>query len=182
MRTLLTLDPGMGHPACAVFKDGRLVDCMRIAGSLDTTADPAMRSCVVADGVMAWFSARDFDLLDEVAMELPQFYSRKKSKGDPNKLALLVLVCGAVAARMRTEYGCAITCYHPGEWAGQLPKSTKRGEALTSPRGLRVVSKLSDAERGALADDHDSVDSVGIGLHHLGRFAPVRVFPGALPG
>ena len=84
-------------------------------------------------------------------------------------------MCGAVAALLP---GADVACYTPGEWTRGIPKKTT-GSAKTGPRALRILSRLSDAERAVVPDSHDALDAVGLGLYRLGRFERRRVLPGA---
>lgn len=172
---LIAVDPGANHPACAEFLDGVLVRSGRV--KLPRTLvryDPLDRARCIAG-----FVNNDYNLIEanEVVIELPQVYARSKSKGDPNDLILLAAVCGAIAARCMHA---KVTCYRPRQWAGNVPKTTT-GDPWKSPRGQRIWSRLSASERAATSNDHDSTDSVGIGLFRLGRLAPRVVLPGALP-
>ncbi len=114
-----------------------------------------------------------FTKYSALVAELPQFYAVGKGKGNPNKLALLTLVVGAVAGQL------AVPCYDflPAEWIGGVPKA-EAGDPWKSPRGAIIGSRLRPAERLRVASNHDSVDVAGIGLKILGRLDK-GVFPGA---
>lgn len=114
------------------------------------------------------------------AFEWPQIYRASKSKGDPNDLPALVGVSMYVAGVI---FCTDIHSYTPREWAGSLPKATtSKAAADASPRANRIRSHLSKAElKHWPTGQHDAIDSVGIGLHFLGRLKPARVFPGSTP-
>lgn len=112
-----------------------------------------------------------------LVVEWQQVYRASRAKGDPNDLLGMGFVSGAVAGLLQPA---ELVGYLPAEWC-RLKKSTKHREAFTSPRGLRIMSRLSPAEKALVPRFHDSVDAVGLGLHHLGRLAPRRIFPGATP-
>lgn len=113
---------------------------------------------------------------DVVAIEVPQVYTAVRAKGDPNQLLPLYGIGAAIGALLPNA---RIVEYRPAQWAGQLPKTTKHREAKQSLRGARIMSRLSETECLLVPDDHDVIDAIGIGLHHLGRLAPRRVYPGA---
>lgn len=178
MRWLLAVDPGVDNPAFAYFVDAILVIARRVAipeslaalGPVDRCEQIARRICAAVAGPA-----------DALVIEQPQFYRASRSKGDPNKLALLVLVNGAVAALARQTWGSNISVDspYPAQWAGQIPKSTKKGEAWKSPRGRLIRGQISHAEFIVCENNHDSVDAVGLGLWKLGRLFPASVYPGA---
>jgi hypothetical protein len=181
---LLAVDPGVDNPAFALFRHSQLMVARRVQlQDVLASLGPVDRCEFVANQILtdvvsamgAW------PQLDALVVEQPQFYRASKSKGDPNKLALLVLVCGSMAAAVRAQFGrhVRIESYYPAEWAGQIPKSTKAKQAWKSPRGRLIRGQLSEAEFAAVQDTHDAVDAVGIGLRFLDRLIPPHVYPGA---
>jgi len=180
MTTLLGLDPSLSSSGVALFYNGVLLAAARITcRTAITDHNIGVRCLAMADRIRDWCPGAD-----RIVWEWPQIYGVGKSKSDPNKLLGLVAIGTAVAARFQAaRYAqgreMSITTPTPREWTGGLPKSTKPGEALTSQRGRRVLSKLSEEERLLVPDQHDVVDAVGLGLWALDRFEPVRVFPGA---
>lgn len=182
---LLAFDPGAEHPACALFRGGLLVAAERVRLDPEwAELPPVSRAVRVAEACVRWGIGREAEPRVLVC-EHPQVYRAGKSKGDPADLILLSAINGAVAgilslALAARDVGLVIHSPTPGEWAGQLPKSTT-GDAWASPRGQRVRSHLSEAEVLLVQSTHDAIDAAGLGLWALGRLAPVRVFPGALP-
>jgi len=182
---LLAFDPGADHPACAFFRAGILQCAERVRvdeGWKDLP--PVARAVRIAEACLRWGIGREAEPRVLVC-EHPQVYRAKKSKGDPNDLILLATINGALAGMLalavsKRDIGLQILSPTPAEWAGQLPKATT-GDPWLSPRGLRIRERLSDAEALVVQPSHDALDSVGIGLHVLGRFAPRHVYPGALP-
>lgn len=201
---LLALDPSIRSPGVALFSGGELrraatlridADCLRCGlvvgparGCQCDTPDygPVIPRCLrVAQEVLAWMLPT---VPRALAVEWPQWYARDKSKGDPNDLAGLSGVAGAVAGILHVlaaqrQQGLQVVGYKPAEWlGGQLPKSKTR-TAAGNPRAERVLKRLTDLEICRMTDTgHDTVDAVGIGLHALGRLQPLRVFPGATAG
>lgn len=101
-----------------------------------------------------------------VAYEWPQIYPGRKTP--PKDLLHLTGVLGAVAMAMPNAVS-DWTPYAPREWKGQVPKAVDHA---------RTVSVLSRLERDLLNDSlkgiprslsHNTLDAVGIGLHHLER-------------
>ena len=167
---LLALDPGIVHPACALFQEGVLVRASRVKlpGAL-AKLDPLARELGVAQCILAWLGGVRPDVL---VVERPQIYRASKSPGDPNDLLSLAALNAAVGALVQ-----APTCksYLPREWAGTTQK-TKTGDPWLSMRGQRVHKRLSEVELATVVPSHDAVDAIGIGLHHLGRFDRIRNF------
>lgn len=187
---LLAVDPSIRSLGAALFRDGTLTACTKVRGCVVGGADRVHRARLIALEVSEWIRTTPRHRLgpDRIVVEWPQVYRAGKSKGDPNDLLGLAGVCAAVAALFPSA---EVTSYLPDEWAPCPKVSLERrrrklgpidSEAFTSPRGLRVMGRLSPAERALVPMSHDAVDSVGLGLHHLGRLAPLKVYPGATPG
>lgn len=188
---LLSVDPGLRSPGAALFRHGVLIACDRIKLDAELQAlDAGTRYLRVAQEIIAWYAdvieAQGACALRTVIFEHPQWYTRDKSKGDPNKLAgclgvgqsVAVLAFErCVAAEVR---GPEILSPLPAEWTGQLPKATK-GNPWACPRGERVSSRLVEAERKLVPAQHDAIDGLGLGLWALGRYDRRRVFPGTEP-
>lgn len=184
---LLAVDPSLRSAGVALYRDGQLVAVGRMRG-IETTYDVAHRCRVMARDIMVWVADRALVIPspDVLALEWPQIYRAAKSKGDPNDMLGLAGVCAAVAAL----YPMAeVRSFLPDQWEPApkvSPERKRRGlgpidsEAFTSPRGVRILSRLSDAERALIPMSHDAMDAVGIGLHALGRLAIRRVYHGAV--
>lgn len=171
---LLAVDPGIRGCGVAVFEATKLVHASYVRNPVreGTGAGPAasMASWIVGS-TSAWKP-------NALALEWPRVYARMiregKSKGDPNDLLGLAAIDAAVAALLAPAIA---TCYAPSDWKGQMTKEACH---------LRIQKRLVDreafvaaegaSEAGALA--HNMWDAVGIGLHHLGRLAPIRNFGG----
>lgn len=176
MSTLLALDPGIRYPAVALFADGELVFASRVKlpGKLTKLQ---MGERVRQIGNLIYVHVAQYvTSVDHLVYECPQIYSRRKSKGDPNDLIPLALVCGLVSGRFPAA---TVTALKPREWCGQLPKSTVASEVWTSARGELVARRLNAAERASVVSSHDAIDATGIGLFHLDRLYR-RVLPGAV--
>ena len=170
---LVALDPSIRSCGLAMFEDGTLIHAesvKMIAGS-----DVAARALAMARQVSyhvethesgAWLANRRNA---HVVTEWPQTYRAQHAKGDPNDLHAIAAVGTAVAALL----GAAeLVSYTPREWAGQVPKTTK-GDCRQSPRARQIRSRLLAAEipvwEALRSSDHDAIDAIGIGCHHLSR-------------
>lgn len=163
----------------------------------DEEQDPAHRWFLACLAIEGWLATkiRGSDEVTALVFERPQFYSAVKSKGDPNKLVGVLGVAAMLAGRLSMQNLRAmpsrgmIASYLPAEWIGQLSKvcptckgkAKKKckdchGSAWETPRGRRIQSRLSIDERAVCPDQNDAIDAVGIGLKHVGRLEPVRVY------
>lgn len=171
---LVALDPGLLHPAIALFHGGVLIYAARVELPKTLSAKTNLGARVVSVArhcqyvVAEWFEPLGSP---ELVFEWPQVYRAAKSKGDPNDLLPLAGICGALSGVLQATL---ITSYTPAEWIGQLPKGTT-GDPRESPRGTRIWSRLTHAEQMTITLSHDAIDAVGLGLHHLGRLKPKRV-------
>jgi len=85
---LKSVDPGLRTCGVALWRDGILTHAELVRGSPK------------AQGFDAWYPmamAVALPHVDELAIELPQVYSRGLSKGDPNDLIQLAVIVGVVA-------------------------------------------------------------------------------------
>ncbi len=174
MKVLVAVDPALVSSGLAVFLDGALTHASSVRSSAGPSADIAARVLVMANLVAE--RVRQLYPLERamisVATEWPQVYRGHRAVGDPNDLPAIAAVGASVAAFLRAS---EVRSYTPHVWAGQVPKVT-RGDCKSSPRALRIRSRLSGLESAvwdALGPhEHDAVDAVGIGCHALGRVRP----------
>ena len=173
---LVAFDPGVDHPAAAVFLDGELraASRVRVPGAIDSL-EVGERCRQIALLVREWVMTQTGGVKpSNFVYELMQILRVGKSKGDPNKLVPLVALAGNVSGYLDAP----ALAYQPGEWSGGIKKSTKAGEAWTSPRGKLIWRLLRETERPRVESTHDAVDSVGIGMKALGRLG--KTFPGTV--
>ena len=159
---LLSVDPGK-CTGYAVF-DGGLLRRAGVASVPSNTPLPEKVRRIAGE-----FTG----FYDEAAYELPQVYTRDKSKGDPNDLMPLAAIIGGFVMRFpETKH----TLYKPREWKGQLTKDACHA---------RITERLSEEEARTLIHSlsfvsatlrHNALDAVGIGLFHLGRLTKKRVY------
>ncbi len=173
---ILCVDPSLRSIGVAVYYDDRLCEAATLKPAVRTTDDIAHRCRAAAMTILEWCRPHQtVDPIAQLVVEWPQVYRAVKSKGDPNDLLGLAGICAAVAALFEVP----VFSYTPAEWAGQLPKATTKKLTAYSPRTKRIMSRLSAVELGRVPVQHDALDAIGLGLHHLGRLAPRRVFAGA---
>jgi hypothetical protein len=130
------------------------------------------------DGVLAelaalWGCVVSAVVIALLLFEWPQMYSVDKQKGDQNDLPPMAGIDTGIACLYS---GVPTKDYSPREWKGQIDKEVMNDRVWRrlSPEEQRCIERLP---RGGLS--HDALDACGVGLHHLGRLDPVRVFVGA---
>lgn len=166
---VVSFDPGLGHPAIAVWDRGTLVRAARVKlpgalKKLDRVERGRQISALVAAQALGELPAGERFIA--FLCEHPQWYSERqgKSKVDPNKLAGMAVIDGAVAARLDVP----TWSYLPGEWCSGMPKS-ETGDPWKSPRGHVIKSRLRPGELEVIEPTHDALDSVGVGMKFLLR-------------
>lgn len=167
---LLAVDPGLLHPAAAVFEDGELKKASRvkIPKGINTKTPIGARCKAISFAVAEWADVAP----NTVVIEWPKIYTAGKSKGDPNLLLPLVGIGMCIAGFFPD---CELLSPLPSEWTGQVPKATS-GDAWLSARGIKIKKRLSESEIACIDVSHDSLDSVGLGLWALGRYDRLRVY------
>jgi hypothetical protein len=192
---LLAVDPSIVKPGIALFVRRELRAVAKV--KIPAVHERAGRAAIASYALLDWYSARVAEGLlagcdgsfIELAVEWPRVlpYGAAGATGQPNDLFGLAGVCAGFAVALRPH---RVHSYLPDEWCklGKVSPERKRAklgpidsEAFTSPKGARIMSRLTPAERALVPQSHDAVDAVGIGLHALGRLAPVKVYPGAVP-
>lgn len=164
----LAIDPSLTSSGFAYFEGATLVETRRITarGSDDCKA---VRAAQMAARILERAAGYRVTTL---VVEWPQIYRATRSKSNPNDLLGLAAIAGILAsalqhARVRTPT--------PAEWIGQLPKAT-RGNAMSSPRALRIMSRLTSSECVLVLNQHDVIDAVGLALWSMGRLSPRRIY------
>lgn len=168
---LVGLDPSIASPGATVFRDGLVYASAYFP--IKTRGNHGEKCMNAALQIRSWLHNVGSQPT-AIAYEWPQIY-----RGDEGKLAVMnavIYMSGvdlALTALLAMDCAAcnqtlAIFSWVPGDIWGNLPKR-KTGSAFESPRGRRVKSRLSDAERAIVPDQHDAVDSCGIGLHASDR-------------
>lgn len=171
---LLAMDPGLISCGVALFEGTTLTAAGVVKYKAPKGADVLDRVLGVARGVRNWTLSQG-GKIDALAAEWPPVYAPgKETKGGPKAVIPLAGVCGAVAALLEPE---SVTSYLPAEWAGQVRKAETVKGAKTSPRAKKIVRRLSADEMAvwSTVKYHDTIDAIGIGLRHVGRFDRIRV-------
>lgn len=164
---LVALDPSIVSPGVAVFRDGVLYANCVLKIPADTKLNHAERCSVAAGAIVTWLGNNQISAR-YIAFEWPQIY-QTDTPAVSNAVLYMIGVDMAVTTALVACSGIErVYSYLPAEIWNNLPKC-KTGSSFTSPRGVRVASRLSNAERVVAVDQHDAVDAIGIGLHTLGR-------------
>lgn len=169
MKYVLAIDPGIRGSGIAEFCGGELIRARYVANPSPPKENIGARALFMAREIFNTCGG-----VHEIVIEWPKVYARGKSQGDPADLLPLVGVGMAVAGLVGARFGVIVRSYEPSEWKGQIPK----GAAFVG----RVKLRLEGTERSAIdlpigSLAHNVWDAIGLGLHHLGRFERVRVFP-----
>lgn len=170
---LVAFDPGLLHPAVAVFDRGVLVGAsrVRLPGSLKKE-DDGERARVIAELTFAYVVERTRGAVPStLVVERPKVYPVGRSEGDPADLIAITLVAGAVIGRLSGP-GLAALAPIPSDWIGAIPKA-KTGDPRKSPRGSLIMRRLTPSELALVELSHDAFDACGLGMHALGRLAKV---------
>lgn len=166
---LLALDPGIRGCGVALFREKTLVKAAYVKNA-EREGNRASAKATMAREVVWWVTDSEADYRDiSVAYELMvSRYSRQQQKGDQNDLIALAEIAGRVCGFCR----CVGVDYKPEEWKGQMDKAAAH---------KRIDERLTPAEKAVIVTagslTHNVLDAIGIGLHHLGRFAPKKVYP-----
>ena len=160
------LDPGMIHPAIALFHHGFLRCARRVKVPGWMSKLPLGERCRQIVNLIGAACAEIMvtELPVALVTERPQVYAGAKSKTDPNDLIPLAMINGGVAQ----GFGCPVISPTPREWAGATQKATT-GDPFESPRGDIVRSLLSAEELALCESSHDAIDACMMGLKVLGR-------------
>lgn len=181
MSYLISVDPSVNSAGLAIFVGGQLIHAQTVKVNVHG-GDPADAAYYMAGKIAEAIFRKGgrYMCSAEFVFEWPQIYRAARSKGDPNDLPALAAIGCATAAII----GCdVVKSYTPKVWAGSVPKATRtKALAENSPRAKRIKSRLSSVELPEWPKgEHDAIDAIGIGLYHLGRLEPKRLYPGAAP-
>ncbi|MEK7706236.1 MAG: hypothetical protein AAB426_14850 [Myxococcota bacterium] len=171
---VLAIDPGVRGCGAALFQGDGSDRLIAAAYVVFSRRDDEI--CSVPFAVREWVSARADSLaVKRVVLEFPQTYRGRAARGDTNDLLSLAFVDGAIAALFAVA---DVALVRPFDWKGSVPKPVSAtGDYIIRSR---VEARLSSDEKTAVVwpkngrHSWDVADAVGIGLHHLGRFAPQR--------
>lgn len=157
MSQLFAVDPGTRESGLAVFQDKILT------GAWAVKAKGATPDARVVDVVRQMVEIIRPRILTPSGgtIEMPQVYRHGPgSVIDPDDILLLTLVVGGVVCGLPELEWKRV---HPAAWKGQVPKTV-----MTN----RITKRLAESERAVVAttnDNHNAIDSVGLGLWALSR-------------
>lgn len=166
---LLAVDPGLNASGWALFDCQTLQRCglARVTGK----GRSAERVAAMAHAVAACYTE---DQRLAIVIEQPQHYQPRFSKGDPQDLAMLSLLCGAILSEIPAHSQRLI---YPREWKGTIPKRTKLDDYVIHKRNLQELrlyeraTYLKELDRVPAGLRHNVADAVGIGLWAIEKAA-----------
>lgn len=175
MSILLAVDPGIRGCGAALFSDKLLLKAAYVKNPVKKGTGPfAARE--MATAVILWTKTWA-TLPDEYVCEWPQIYRAEHQKGDQNDLLGLAAVDTALAALLGHLPESKVTHFPVRTWKHQQTKQITKlwlfGNEFTEAR-LSKEEQSKIADNGAMV--HNTYDAIGIGLYHLGRYEPKRVF------
>lgn len=165
---IVTIDPGLHHTGVAIW-DHHLGRYFLKRAHLVTVHCDNLAETAYLQAREAFIGDYPFEA---VIVELPQVYTRDKSKGDPNDLIAVAAVAGAIMDHY-IRYSTSETDKQlvlPFAWKGNVPKETKSKQ---NPIKNRCVADLVPQEMGnvvlpkAVKIQHNVWDAVGLGLWYL---------------
>lgn len=162
----VSLDPGLHHFGVALWSfSGELVKA-RLITSRAKTPNGLETGTIVAN-------ALNLELFDsygiDVVCEIPQVYTRDKSKGNPNTLVELACAGSFVLGRLKGTPHTVL----PAEWKGQLPKEVVEERCkihLSKEEKERILLPIKSLR-------HNVWDAIGIGLFFLEKRVKIRKPP-----
>lgn len=156
MLTFTAIDPGVHCVGWAKFNAGSFLSC-GLLQSEKSIEDSAI-----------YFAAYMRKLGNMYVIEVPQIYTPRKMKGDPNDLINVALVAGAIGgASVKTKY------VRPHTWKGSIPKTKNLQDYIIHKRNLKTLQGVylqqyvDSLKECPVALRHNIVDAVGIGLWNL---------------
>jgi hypothetical protein len=162
----LSVDPGLRGCGCAVFggvtagdKNKTLLRAFYVKNTVKKERG-APAWAAMAHEVLMW-AGREMPVVIETMRLRPG-----REKGNPNDILEVQGVAGAIASLVSGEPNNVVG-YLPEQWKG-----TVQADVMTK----RIESRLS-ADEWVTYDggNHNVIDAIGIGLHHIGRLKAERI-------
>lgn len=181
------VDGGIRGCGVSLFEEKELVCAAYVRNPLKQ-GHALAEHVAMGRALRGWFTRTSSLFVDSVSLESltfehPRVVDRGHQKGskrsaDVNDLFPMVGVGGALGALLPASVKL-ITVF-PDEWKGDVDKFMMNGRVWgrLTPAERARVERLSDREPGdvKIGLDHNTLDAVGIGLHHVGRLERMRVF------
>lgn len=152
---ILSVDPGAKHCGLALWDKSKLVHAW-----LEPVADGWFASAHAKIGSYAM-------TLNAIVVERMKIYPAMRMRGDPNDLVTVTIVGAELVGFLLAYFPkMRVTYYYGKTWKGNLPKDA---------HGPHIMAELSEKEVGAIelprakALAHNIIDSIGLGLFHVGR-------------
>jgi hypothetical protein len=173
MTRLLAIDPGCAASGVAVFEDGVLVRAFlaNVTEPEKRYPDPGARACAMVDEITIHFLTWSGSTVDEVVGEWPRTYPTGRRGGSP--ATAMFPLAGIIVGVACALHPATLTTYTARTWS-EGTKKIRTGDGRTTARGRWIAGRLVKEELDVwdgLPDkgNHDIVDAIGIGFHHLGR-------------
>lgn len=98
-------------------------------------------------------------LVGRVVVELPQVYSQRHWKGDPNDLILVAATAGVIVGALGLK---PVSWVKPHAWKGTVPKNVHNARVLDALKDRR---EIFDAVRASVPSSllHNVIDAIGLG-------------------
>jgi len=163
-KRILSIDPGVKHAGVAYWMEHSGLYYLELAYLATLAGTPTLARSVSEMPQACELGhvqpSASFARCDHVVVELPQVYSRDKSKGDPNDLIKVAAVAGAISKGVFAE---ARSFVLPAEWKGAAPKLVTEARC----RNYLTDSELEKIILPTKSLQHNVWDAIGIGLWYL---------------
>jgi hypothetical protein len=165
----LAIDPGLRQCGVSIFEGTSLHGAWLARSRVLKDRGPKAWFAMAEKVFESWLQrapARGY-LVHSLVVEVPQVYwrARRRGKAGGGNAADLIELAGVVGAISSLAPVLNRVHFLPRKWKGQVPKKV---------HNARVMKRLSSAEQGFIEPTPASllnnvIDSVGLGLFHLGR-------------
>jgi len=158
-KRILSIDPGVKHAGVAYWMEHSGLYYLELAYLATLAGTPTLARSV--SEMPQACELGHVQYITHVVVELPQVYSRDKSKGDPNDLIKVAAVAGAISKGVFAE---ARSFVLPAEWKGAAPKDVTEARCRSYLMDSELV-KIDLPKAKSL--QHNVWDAIGIGLWYL---------------
>lgn len=168
MRILLAIDPGKHGHGVALFAEGHLLTAW-YSGGEGGAGNVLLETCRPLLQALQALQRQGLTSIDTVVIERPQAYSGAQQSANPEDVADLCVVVGALAATLRpllTPLG-GVLFVRPADWKGQVPKEIMKGRAEAALTADEVSA--IELPKAVKTLGHNVWDAVALGLWREGR-------------